>query len=400
MNFQKLLPADLHILAQPAEMVRRWHMLIENGPGDRHEIGMGHPCAVVPCPDLAQLIFADGSERLVIRLGIATVRDEGRHASHREGSAPVTGLDEQLGISFQKRLAHDDLAAVGKDIVRLGAQRLDKGEDIVPAPAIQTDNMVAQRMEDFVHLEGGRKRFDQHGRLDRAGWQAEQLLRGFENLVPECGFLIVLYFRQVEIWPAAFRQCTLGIVEDIEPKIDKRSGNGFSVYMDMVLQQMPAARTDDQNRRVRTELVVLAAFRIGEIELAEPVVGEIDLPFNNIFPCRRKRILAIRHETGCTGVERIDDHLACGWPGDLHAAVEQVIWDAANGPVAFANFRCLGKEVRQRAGIEGLLAGIPDLHELLAARLESTGQRGDERQRVMRQHRFIARFQRPGNLDM
>ena len=45
---------------------------------------------------------------------------------------------------------------------------LDEGEDVVPAAAIEADDVIAQLIEDLVHLERGRQRLDQDRRLDRA----------------------------------------------------------------------------------------------------------------------------------------------------------------------------------------------------------------------------------------
>ena len=59
--------------------------------------------------------------------------------------------------------------------------------------------MLAQLVEDLVHLERGEERLDEHGGLDRAVRQAERVLREGEDVVPEPRLEVALQLGQVEV---------------------------------------------------------------------------------------------------------------------------------------------------------------------------------------------------------
>ena len=86
----------------------------------------------------------------------------------------------------------------GRTILVVG-KRLDEGEDVVPAPAIEPRHMLAQLIEDLIHLKGGGQRFDEHGRLDGAERQSKRALRMNEDIVPQPRFQMAFHLGQVEI---------------------------------------------------------------------------------------------------------------------------------------------------------------------------------------------------------
>ena len=52
-------------------------------------------------------------------------------------------------------LGHADGAAVGDDGAGELAEGLDQGEDVVPAAAVEAGGVLAELVEELVHLEGG-----------------------------------------------------------------------------------------------------------------------------------------------------------------------------------------------------------------------------------------------------
>jgi hypothetical protein len=54
-------------------------------------------------------------------------------------------------------------------------------------------------MEDLVHLERRRERFDQDGDLDGAAIEAEPFLGEFEYVAPQRGFVAAFQLGQIEI---------------------------------------------------------------------------------------------------------------------------------------------------------------------------------------------------------
>ena len=334
--------------------------------------------------DLAQLVGFDLFEHGRV-LGLVVLdRDERRHASHSERAALVRGFAEQLGVAVEEVLVHADLLAVRHDPVAVRVERLDAAEDVVPAAAVEADDVVAQLVEDLVHLERGPQRLDEDSGLDRLLRDLQLVLRVDEDLVPQPGLEVRLHLRQVEIRTRAALDQLLRVMEEVQREVDDAARRGLAVDQDVLLFEMPAARTHDQRRDLLVELVLLAV-RILEGDLATHRVGQVDLPFHHQVPGRRGGVLEVRHEALRAGVQRVDDHLAIDRPGDLDAAVEQIRRDARDLPLAVADLLGLLEEARQLALVDLLLALDPQLQQLLADRRVLADQLGDELQRLRRQ---------------
>ena len=84
----------------------------------------------------------------------------------------MAGLHELRGVGAHERDGHADLRPIWKDQVSVIPEFLDEAEDVIPAAGVQPGGVVAQLVEDFLHLEGGENRLDQHGRADAAAWNA------------------------------------------------------------------------------------------------------------------------------------------------------------------------------------------------------------------------------------
>ena len=109
------------------------------------------------------------------------------------------------------------------------------------------------------------------------------------------------------------------------------------------------------------------------------------MPAGLVGPGRGVRVLEVGHEPLRARVERVDDQLAVGRPGDLHAAVEVVPGRRGHGPVALADLARLGQEVERPAARELRRPLAPRGEQLVAARAEALVQLGDERERLVRE---------------
>ena len=87
----------------------------------------------------------------------------------------------------------------GSTTARSWPELLDDAEDVVPAAGVQPGGVVAQLVQDLVHLERGQDRLDQHRRADRAARNAERVLRGDEDVVPQARLAMALQLGQVEV---------------------------------------------------------------------------------------------------------------------------------------------------------------------------------------------------------
>ena len=73
-------------------------------------------------------------------------------------------------------------------------------------------------------------------------------------------------------------------------------------------------------------------------------------------------------------------------PGDLDAAVEDVLRQRRHRPVAVADVGGLGQEIGHLARVEALLALVAGCQQFLAARIETALQVGDEGNCLLGEH--------------
>ena len=82
-------------------------------------------------------------------------------------------------------------ARSGRTNSRPVPELLDDAEDVVPAAGVEAGRVVAQLVEDLVHLERGEDRLDQDGRPDRAVLETEsrssvQVKTSFQSRASRC----------------------------------------------------------------------------------------------------------------------------------------------------------------------------------------------------------------------
>ena len=182
---------------------------------------MGDPGAVVSGAHFAQLVLAHACHSFLVRLRIVTDGDLRGHASHGMDSAAMAGVDEQLDIGAQERLLHGDGAAVGQHKVRTASEFLDETKNVIPAPAVQPDGVVAQFVEDFIHFKSRGNGLDQHGSADGSSGHSGIFLGKEEDVIPQPRFEVALEFGQIEIGAGAPGDEFLRVVEEIEAEIEQ-----------------------------------------------------------------------------------------------------------------------------------------------------------------------------------
>jgi hypothetical protein len=226
--------------------------------------------------------------------------------------------------------------------------------------------MLAQLVEDLLHLERGEDGLDEDGRFDRALRDAELVLRQHESVVPEPRLEVALELRQVEVRPRLAVELLPCVVEDREPEVEERRRDRLAVEQHVPLGQMPPARAHDERRRLIVQPVALLA----RVELDRPPdrVTQVPLALDAVLPGRRARVLEIGHEHARARVEGVDHHLAVDRARDLDPPVAQVGRRRRDLPLALADVFRLGREVGQRAGVELSLARDPELEQLAPPR--------------------------------
>ncbi len=241
--------------------------------------------------------------------------------------------------------------------------------------------MLAQLVEDLVHLERGQDRLDEDGRLDRPARDPEPVLREAEDVVPEPRLEVALELREVEVRPRSALEQALPVAVEVDAEVEQPRRDVLAVDLDVALLQVPATRTNEQHRDLVVQRVALLALL--ERDRAVDRVREVLLPADDVLPGRRVRVLEVGHVDARARVEGVDDHLAvAGRSRDLDAAVLQVVRDGRDPPVALADRARRLEEVRELARRDPLLALRPREQELLPPTGELALQRDDEVERL------------------
>ena len=102
-------------------------------------------------------------------------------------------------------------------------------------------------------------------------------------------------------------------------------------------------------------------------------------------------------KTSGAGVQRVDDHLAVDGAGDLHAPVLEIRGNFGHAPRRLADFGGFRRELRQLAGIQPLLAGLPRFQQSTPPRLEGGRQLGHKSYGFRRENSFLVRHGRARN---
>ena len=243
---------------------------VEDLGADGDEVRVRHPRPVEPGLGLAGLVLAHLGERALVDLGVAPARDERRHAADRERTTAVAGADQQVAVGLHHRSRHRHGIAVGEGEGRsCVTEVLDDAEQVVPAPGVQPGGVVAQLVEDLVHLEGRGDRLDQHRRPHRPVRHPQRRLGVAEDLVPEPRLEVGLHLGQVVVRPAAAGQQLAGVVEEVQAEVDEGRDHRPAVRGQVRLVEVPAARSRQDHRRPRrVGDGVLLALRGGEGQLA------------------------------------------------------------------------------------------------------------------------------------
>ena len=139
-------------------------------------------------------------------------------------------------------------SAIGEQEIAFVPELFDAGKNVIPAAAVQSGGVIAQFVENLVHLECCRDRFDQNCRANRALRNAEFVLRQLEDVVPNARLQMALHFRQIKIWTASARDQLFRVVKEVEAEIEETAGNRLAVDEHMFLDQMPAARARHEDR--------------------------------------------------------------------------------------------------------------------------------------------------------
>ena len=324
-------------------------------------------------------------------------RDLRGHAAHRVRAAAVAGLDQQLGVGAHERHRHRHVVAVREHELPPVPEALDHREDVVPAPGVEAGRVVAQLVQDLVHLERRGHGLDQDRGADRAAVHAEPLLRQLEGRIPQPRLAVTLELGQVQVGPGAALEQARGLVGHEEAEVEQPAGHGPAVDQDVAVVQVPAARADQQRGDLVLQRVLTIALDV--LDGALDRVDEVEVPADDVGPGRRAGVLEVGHPAAGAGVERVDRQLALRRPRDLDAPVAQVLRRGGDRPLALAQLGGRRGEVERLAGGQARHPLAPPREAGLALGAQLALKLGHERERVRREDLVEALLLRGADLE-
>ena len=241
--------------------------------------------------------------------------------------------------------------------------------------------MLAQLVQDLVHLEGGRQGLDQNGRPEVPPRNAKLGLRQKKGFVPKPRLEVALHLGQVEVRRRASFEPFPGVVEDEEPEVEEGARDRSAIDRHVSLRQVPASRPDEERRDLIVQAIGLS-FGARELEPPADGIDEVDLTQDDVGPGRRQGILEIRHEDRGAGVQGVDHHLPLDRPRDLDPALLQVLRSRRDCPGACAHALRLRQKPGHRASVELPLTLPPPRQKTLAGGLQPAVQRLEKPQSV------------------
>lgn len=390
---------DLDVRPGPVQLVRPLpQYAVEDLAADGDQSGVGHPGAVEAVLGLPFLVEADLGEGGGVRFRVPA-GDVGGHPADGLGAAPVAGANQQLGVGAHEGGGHGDLGPVGQLEVGAVAEGLDQAEEVVPAARVQSRAVLAQFVEDLLHLEGGGDRLDEDGGADGAAGDVEEFLGEEEHVVPQARLVPVLQLGQVEVRAVARVDLPLGAVEEVQAEVDEGRGQGSAVDLQVLFEEVPAARSDHDGRELLAEAVLLA-LRGGEVDAPFDGVEQGQLAADDVVPGGGGGVLEVGHPNLGAGVQGVDGHPALRRAGDLDAAVGEAGRGWGDAPVRVLAQGAGGeREVERGAAGQVARAAVALLEDLQAAVRERGVEPADELQGLGRQDLLVALTRRTEDLD-
>ena len=118
--------------------------------------------------------------------------------------------------------------------------------------------MIAELVNDLVHLKSSQDGLDQNGASDGASRHANVVLGKVKDVVPESRFKMRFHLGQVEVRACASLDEFAGVREKVQTKVKQRTRNGFAIDSEMLLFEMPASWSGNERGQysVRAELIL------------------------------------------------------------------------------------------------------------------------------------------------
>ncbi len=209
--------------------------------------------------------------------------------------------------------------------------------------------MVAQLVEDLLHLERREDRLDQDGRADRALRHADGVLGVAEDVVPEARLEVALELRQVVVRAAAALDRRRPLWKRCRPKSKRLAETGSpSTRTCRSLRCQPRGRTTSV--AIWSLQPVLLALGARELEVRRCAAWSVAWPCTTLAQDGESASSRSAMKTRAPELRALIAILGSAGPGDLAAPVVQVGRRRRHLPVAGAHLGGLGQEAGALAG--------------------------------------------------
>lgn len=245
-HVQEVVLSDLDIFAADEHLVGSGHVLVEYLGCNGSECWVSNPGSVMACLDFTELVGVDAFHSLVVCSFVVLDGDLSGHSSHGVDLTSVAGLDEKLDVGIHEWHGHGDGRSVWEDKVGVLAEFLDHAEDVIPSSTVQAGGVVAELVDDLVHLKSGKDGLDQDRTSDCATGNGNEILSEVEDVVPETSLEVRFHLGEVEVWASSSLDELLCIVEEVETEIEETARDGLAINGQMLLLQVPASGSDNE----------------------------------------------------------------------------------------------------------------------------------------------------------
>ena len=145
----------------------------------------------MPCPraihaanGLVLLVLLENLKCPTIEFGVSSARIQRGHPANCQHAALVANLRHQLPQILEERDIVWNGIAVRQHPIGIGQIEINQTRHVVPTPEVQSQDVVTQVVEKFLHLERERVRFHQRHALDVILGPATRLSQGLKQIAP------------------------------------------------------------------------------------------------------------------------------------------------------------------------------------------------------------------------
>src|SRR5262249_12048722 len=127
---------------------------------------------------------------------------------------------------------------------RIDVKFLDDREDVIPPARVERRTVVAELIEELVHLERRQDRLDQDRHPNRARRDAKLAFGERKDVVPETRLAVRLELRDVKVRTRAAGNLLARVMVEEHPEVEQARRHRLAVNAHVALEQVPATRTN------------------------------------------------------------------------------------------------------------------------------------------------------------